>query len=288
MIRIREFLLDLLFGTSEKGILNNTEGNCSEKHDLPAEMGEIILELKKKTVITDNGVNYKALRKSKAFEKLQKVIYPCLRDFDPSTLTSSELKLVFWINLYNLLTIDAVLRYSVKRSVTEGWFGVIRFFRKAKYLVGGNRYSLEDIEHGILRANRGVPFFFGRQFRKNDPRIHCVLKQIDPRIHFALNCASRSCPPIAYYSAERIHAQLDLAAANFIDSETWMDKSGVALRISRIFKWYQKDFGMKDGVLEFLERYLQERDIRRLLIENFDYKTMIIFSPYDWHLNVLT
>jgi hypothetical protein len=173
----------------------------------------------------------------------------------------------------------------VQRSVTEGWLGILRFFRKAAYNVGGMRFSLEDIEHGILRANRGLMFIPGMHFGRKDARSAYCMEAFDARIHFALNCASRSCPPIAFYSPEKLNAQLDLSAASFIESESEMDKSGVALQISRIFKWYRKDFGGKLGVLEWIHRYLPEKDMRRLLIDHFDYQTMIIFKKYDWRLN---
>jgi len=288
MITIRDTLLDLLFGTRNKGAFNSETSPCHTAIDVNAAVAATILALKKETAITDAGVDYATIEGSEAFAQLRSTLYPCLAGFDPALLGSPDEKKVFWINLYHLLTIDAVLHLGIQRSVTEGWLGVVRFFRSAAYIVGGLRYSLEDIEHGILRANRGLMFIPGGQFGKDDPRTAHCLDYLDARIHFALNCASRSCPPIAYYSADRLDAQLDLSAAHFIDSETQMDKSGVALHISRIFRWYQKDFGGKYGVLEWIHRYLPEKDMRRILIDHFDYKTMTVIKPYDWRLNGLT
>ena len=255
---------------------------------LPEAIGEIILALKKQSAITDGGVDYAMIQQSEAYRTLQEVLYPCLRNFAMDSLVSEEEKLAFWINLYNLLAIDAVIHYAVRVSVSAGWFGVIRFFRRAAYQVGGLRFSLEDIEHGILRANRGLTFIPGRHFRQSDPRSKYALGEMDARIHIALNCASRSCPPIAYYAAGKIHSQLDLAAAHFMDTETQMDRSGVALHVSRIFKWYQKDFGGQVESLDWMQRYLPEGDMRRRLIENFGEQTMLIFKRYDWHLNDLS
>jgi hypothetical protein len=285
MITIRDALLDLLFGTRKKGAFNSTTNRCTPEIDVSAFVADTILALKKEAVIADAGVDYAKIEDSEAFTRLRSVLYPCLADFDPALLDSLAEKKAFWINLYHLLTLDAVLQQSIQRSVTEGWLGIVRFFRTSAYIVGGMRFSLEDIEHGILRANRGLMFIPGKQFGKSDPRYAHCLDQLDARIHFALNCASRSCPPIAYYSAERLDAQLDLSAAHFIDSETEMDKSGVALHISRIFKWYQKDFGGKYGVLEWIHRYLPEKDMRRILIGHFNDKTMTIYKRYDWRLN---
>ena len=245
------------------------------------------MKLKESAIIAEAGVDYPRMQASPIYTHFKNTIAAALREYDPRNLHTAEEKLAFWINLYNLLTIDAVVQFAVRRSVTEGCFGMIRFFRRASYNVGGMRFSLEDIEHGILRANRGVSYFPGSHFSCQDPRYRLTLREIDPRIHFALNCASKSCPPIAFYTPERIHAQLDLAAANFIDGETHLHSSGVALIISRIFKWYQKDFGGRAGVLDFIARYLPKQDIRRQLIENFDYRTIAEYANYDWYLNSL-
>ncbi len=102
------------------------------------------------------------------------------------------------------------------------------FFKKYKYLVGGLVYSLEDIEHGILRKNDNfntsllslISFYFkgrgnGTRFLKNDPRRKFILEEVDPRIHFALNCGAKSCPPILVYEEDDLDAELDIATRNF-------------------------------------------------------------------------
>jgi len=287
MIDIRERILDVFFSTTVKHVLNQRKCEDVDTADPPKQISESVLALKQSVIIDNEGVNYTELRTGELYKNFQQTTTACLRDFDPADLLTQEEKLSFWINLYNLLTIDAVLQFNVHKSVTEGWFGVIGFFRRAAYVIGGYRYSLEDIEHGILRSNRGMPFFPGKQFAADDPRLAFSVNTFDARIHFALNCASRSCPPIAYYTTEGINKQLDLAAANFIQGETTLDKSGRMLRVSRIFKWYAEDFGGKTGMLELLREFLPEDDMRRKLIENFGRNVMLKFTPYDWHLNTI-
>jgi len=287
VIRLRENLLDGFFGTREKPVLNTLTCRKAKANDIPLQISQSVLALKQSAIFDENGVNYSSLRTSDVYKNFQRTTAACLRDFDLSDLITQEEKLSFWINLYNLLMIDAVLQFGVQKSVTEGWFGVISFFRRAAYLIGECRYSLEDIEHGILRTNRGHPFFPGKHFAVNDPRLAHSVTTFDARIHFALNCASRSCPPIAVYSSDRINEQLDQASANFINSETSLDKSGVLLWVSRIFQWYLKDFGGKTGMLKMLQRYLPEDDLRWKLIENFSEMVMVKFTPYDWHLNIM-
>ena len=283
----RDQILDWFFDVKGKPILNEREFEGEGTQGIPDDIANSVQALKRSAIINDSGVDYTKLRESEEYVRFRAKISSSLKIFDLKDLHTREEKLAFWINLYNLLTIDAVLQYGVERSVTEGWFGVIRFFRRAAYMVGGYRFSLEDIEHGILRANRGVPFFPGKQFADDDPRSAFIVEEFDARIHFALNCASKSCPPIAYYTSTRIDDQLDLAAANFIRGETAIEKSGVMLIISRIFKWYAHDFGGRVGILAIIKKYLPENDIRRKLIENFGKDVMVQYAPYDWHLNVL-
>jgi len=74
------------------------------------------------------------------------------------------------LKTHNTLVIDAVIQFGVKYSVTEGRLGVLAFFERAAYQIGGHRFSLTDIEHGILRTNRGFPYLPGSHFASDDPR----------------------------------------------------------------------------------------------------------------------
>ena len=78
----------------------------------------------------------------------------------------------------------------------------LQFFYQASYIIGGNVYSLNDIESGVLRANRKPVAALKRPFSRSDPRLEVALPEPEPRIHFALVCGARSCPPIKLYSAE--------------------------------------------------------------------------------------
>ena len=157
------------------------------------------------------GVEYGLMRNDPVFVEFQKVSSPRLRGFDPASLSTRQEKMAFWINLYNALVLDAVIHLGVQRSVTEGRLGILAFFQQAAYIVGGHRVSADDIEHGILRSNKGHPYLPGAHFAQDDPRQKWVISPLDVRIHFALNCASRSCPPIQTYSADQLEPQLELA-----------------------------------------------------------------------------
>ena len=85
-------------------------------------------------------------------------ILPQLNKIDLDSFKTKEDKLAFWINIYNALVLHSVINFKITKSVKEkGYSGMTRFFSEAAYTIGGYRFSLEEIEHGILRANRGNP-----------------------------------------------------------------------------------------------------------------------------------
>ena len=86
------------------------------------------------------------------------------------------------------------------------------------YIIGGLSYSLNDMENGILRNNRrSMGTLYMRPFSSDDPRLELAIEPVDPRIHFALNCGAKSCPPIKTFSALEIDDQLDLATKAFLE-----------------------------------------------------------------------
>jgi hypothetical protein len=192
--------------------------------------------------------------------------------------------LAFWINLYNTLVLDAVIALGVQRSVMERRAGMA-FFRQAAYIVGGQRMSCDDIEHGILRANRGPPFFPGRQFHSSDPRLKRVIEPFDARVHFALNCASRSCPPVRAYLPEKLDSQLDVATRSYLATDVQIVPEEDALYLSSIFKWFRTDFGGREGIIEFVLSYLSdEAEVKWLSQERG--RVSLRHKPYDWSLNI--
>ncbi len=209
-----------------------------------------------------------------------------LQSFDPAMLASRAERLAFWINLYNALIVDVVIQFGVKRSVNE----VSGFFWRAAYNIGGQRYCAFDIEYGILRANASHPAIPGPHFGVDDPRRRYSLAHLDPRLHFALVCAARSCPPIAVYDAVNIDEQLDMAARAFIQNGgVEIDRATGEVWLSQIFRWYAPDFGGrpfalgdKRPLLEFVAAYLTDKGEREYLLQG---KPAIRFQPYDWSLN---
>jgi hypothetical protein len=228
-------------------------------------------------------VDYEQLSLNPVYQSFREQVSQ-LREFELSTLASREEQLAFWINLYNSLVIDAVIQEDIKNSVTESRLGILSFFQKAAYLINGQRFSLTDIEHGIIRGNRGFPYFPGPHFSASDPRIEAIICPVDPRIHFALNCASKSCPPIGVYTAEEVDNQLTLASRNFIQQDLVIDFDQKTITISRIFHWYRDDFSGDKGIVDFLLNHIVNPKNQHWL-ENNRGTVRIKYHPYDWGLN---
>lgn len=222
------------------------------------------------------GVDYRRLEQAPAFRRFCDAVASLHRREPPA---SEEAATAWWINLYNALVIHAVVAFGVRRSVWEDR----GFFRHAAYVVAGQRMSADDIEHGVLRGNRPHPLFLIRQFSSDDPRLRWSLSP-DPRVHFALVCASRSCPAIRLYTPARLGADLDRAASAFINGGgVIVDPTTRTVSLSPILKWYRADFGGRDGVRQFILRYFQDATARDVVRE----PARVRYLHYDWTLNAL-
>lgn len=187
----------------------------------------------------------------------------------PSTILGSQLvtdrsKKAFWINIYNAF-------YQIMRK-SDG-VAQKRIYKERVIEIAGSSFSLDDIEHGILRRYRWKP----AMGYLPDPFVRKELKDlaveyIDFRIHFALNCGAKSCPPIAFYDPEGIDQQLDLATLSFLELETEINESKKEIHVTRLMLWYSGDFGGKRGVRKILQQVLG--------VDLSGYK--LKFKPYSW------
>ena len=180
----------------------------------------------------------------------------------PSDRATFQTGLAFWINAYNALTIKGVLDHYPTTSVRKiKLFG--GFFSRIKFQVGGRSYTLDNIEHDIIRSEFG-----------------------DPRIHFALICASLGCPILENraFVPETLEERLDNATANFINNpeKVRLDRENGVLHLSQIFEWYAEDFeDTHDSVINFISEYLPEADTAFLARAEIQ----IQYLQYDWRLN---
>ncbi len=146
-------------------------------------------------------------------------------------------------------------------------------YKEKSITIAGNKFSLDDIEHGILRRFR---YKYSLGFFSN-PFSPSLIKKIaveiiDYRIHFALNCGAKSCPPIAFYSVQGLEQQLELATLSFLEGDTEIMESEKEVHITTLMKWFLKDFGGRKGIRKMLKQYL-EKDFA-------EYK--LVFKSYSW------
>jgi len=168
-------------------------------------------------------------------------------------LSTDERRKAFWINIYNAY-------YQILRQETD----LVKpsIYRDKLINIAGKMISLDAVEHGILRRNRFKYSlgFFGNLYTK--PFIkRLMVDEIDYRIHFALNCGAESCPPIAFYNADGIDAQLDMATQSFLEGETSYDDDRKVFSTTSLLKWYYGDFGGRSGINQIYAELLN-KDIK--------------------------
>ena len=184
-----------------------------------------------------------------------------LQSIDPTDLSRPE-QFAYWVNLYNAATVEVILAEYPVESIRK--IGGSLFspgpWREPVLTVAGRTISLDDIEHGILRA---------------------IWK--DPRIHYAVNCASIGCPNLRAraFRAEGLEETLEAAAREYINHHRGAEIRKGRLYVSSIYDWFTVDFGGNDaGVIAHLREYAGPE-----LAATLDGITRIAGDDYDWSLN---
>lgn len=214
--------------------------------------------LLKAHVTVDGRVDYDAFARAPEFP----AYLDRLARAAPETLSRDE-QLAFWINAYNAYTIDLVNARRERKSIRNIEKAAGGPWKLDVVRAGGRTTSLDFVEHEIVR----------KRFR-------------EPRIHFALVCAARSCPPLRReaYTGSRLDSQLEEQARVFIARSPEKNRIDVAAgvaHLSPIFVWFREDFGPDLG--KFLARYVDDPAARALLESG---KFKIVETPYDWSVNI--
>ncbi|KAL5007512.1 hypothetical protein ScPMuIL_016318 [Solemya velum] len=255
-------------------------------NELSQKLQKSLLRLKGEFMAEDGkGVDYAKLKTGTSYTDYKKQAQ-LLQLVTLDQLTEDEKK-SFFLNIYNALTIHGLADLeTLPKSVLD----VKQFWRRTGYKIGQNVFSLDDIEHGILRGNRSHPASTDPQFSSKDPRLKFALKKLDPRIHFALVCGAKSCPAINVYTPANIDQALDVATRNFALEEVSMFTEVDEIWLSRIFQWYQDDFGGTDvevikWIVPFLRENIQDRaHVLLFKLENVG-QVDIKYNEYNWSLN---
>lgn len=198
---------------------------------------------------------------------------------DPTRITpEGGARVAFWINVYNALMRHAVAAYPL----IEGERVPLSTFFRARYRVGSSSFSLHQIEHGILRRNRPAPYTFWRPLSARDPRLAAMPRAFDPRVHFALNCAAASCPPVHAYTAAGLDAELDRATRTYVSQETLIDREARAVKLPYLCALYARDFGDPRAALGWCMGYLDPPE--RAWVEANRDRARVSFNGYRWAL----
>lgn len=214
--------------------------------------------LLKKHVSQSGIVNYKGFQSD--IKKLETYLTLLSSHAPDRTTWSKQEQLAYWINAYNAFTVKLIVdNYPVKSIqdlhpklkiplVNTVWH--IKFFK-----IGGKESSLDEIEHKILR----------KEFN-------------EPRIHFAINCASYSCPKLLNeaFTPEKIEKQLQYVAVDFINDPKRNKITPNAVEISQIFSWFKGDFTENGNIIDYLNRYSKVK---------INSKAKVSHLKYDWSLN---
>lgn len=176
-----------------------------------------------------------------------------LQKVDLNLYANDTEKLAFWINVYNGMTNYAIIKFEIKTSMKEQ----IDFFKRPLFTIGELAFSLDDIEHGLLRRNARNHITLG------DPKLAFMIREIDYRIHFALNCGAQSCPAIAFYTEEKLEEELVAAEASYVSQEFIVNHQEKTISCSSLFEWYKPDFGnlfLSDSIYSDYTIFLKEYD----------------------------
>jgi len=158
----------------------------------------------------------------------------------------------FWINAYNLLVIDGIVKNYPLKSPLD----VAGFFDKTKHEIGGRSITLNGIENDLLRAKFPA----------------------EARFHFVLVCAGLGCPPIinTAYTPKALESQLQKQTVMALNNPTFIKVNKNKVQISQLFEWYKGDFEQKGSTVDFINTYRKEQ-----LPDN----AKVSYYPYDWSLN---
>lgn len=211
--------------------------------------------------VKNGAVNYKGIKADTRFADFIEL----LKKTDPHTISQKN-RLAFWINVYNAFVLKIVAdQYPIKSIMSKTAYALGKSnFQKKLVAINGISYSLNDVENDIIRPMG------------------------DPRIHFAINCAAKSCPPLRAeaFEASRLGEQLDEQTRQFLTNaeQNSFDFAKNEATVSKIFDWFQEDFKKyAAGVPEFISRYLPPELGKQLLAVGKTFK--IKHHDYNWDLN---
>lgn len=208
-----------------------------------------------KKYMTARGVNYAAWKANAAdMAAIKKVVDSVARA--PESVATTPEQLAFHLNAYNAWILHQKLA-AYPNEMSPSVLAILPYFNRKQITVAGKQMSFNGLESDLIR-----------------PRFK------EPRIHFALNCASISCPPLFNepFDGKKLNAQLDGLAKRFVNSDSGvrMAADGNSVQLSKIFDWYKDDFAASGGAVAFINKYRTQK---------IPATAKVGFQPYYWKLN---
>ena len=187
-------------------------------------------------------------------------------------LSTDTKKLAFWVNVYNSY-IQIILRTNPEMYVDKR-----EFFKIKQIPIAGMQLAFADIEHGIIRGSQHE-YFLGYVKKLFPPQFEKDLRvsERDYRIHFALNCGAKDCPPVAVYSDENLDYELDYMSKRYLTSYSEVDIDRKEVHTAQLFAWFRGDFGGSEGIRQILVDYGVIPDTPRY---------SLLQKKYDWTLKL--
>jgi len=201
-------------------------------------------------------------------DEVKKLETTTLEDLTEKIKTDQQ-KLAFWINIYN-----AFIQISLKEN-PEQYSDENRddFFKTERVNIAGEKLSFDDIEHGIIRSSMSkISMGYVKKIFRPEWEKKLRVENIDWRIHFALNCGAKSCPPVAIYNDEVLDQQLDFMTKSYLKEQTDYNEETKTAHTVVLFSWFRGDFGGLDGAREILKEY----GITPVVPDDLEFK------DYDW------
>ncbi|WP_306644169.1 DUF547 domain-containing protein [Sanyastnella coralliicola] len=200
----------------------------------------------KRHVTTDGRVDYAGIKVDKEFSQVVSLFQKQIPD---GTWTKNE-SLAYWMNAYNVFAIKLVVDHYPVKSIND----IDNPWKQKTIKIAGKSYSLDQIENEIIRPT----------FK-------------DARIHFGINCASESCPPISRtaFTGTNVNSELDRLARAFMKDTKRNKFQGSSAQVSKIFEWFSVDFEKEGGVIAFMKKHGA----------NIENGANLSYLDYDWSLN---
>ena len=212
------------------------------------------------------------IKNDKSTNEIRAQLYSITLEKLEEGLKNDNEKLAFWINIYNVYIL-VILSENPDKYNDRG-----AFFKNEQIPIAGRLVSFAKIEHGIIRKSqwelglgkisKWFPDKFERKLRVDER---------DYRIHFALNCGAKDCPPVAIYEVDRLEEQLKKGTKNYLERTSKYKPEANEVAVTSIFSWFRGDFGSKNGVMDILK---ENKVIP--ITKNIG----LAYKNYDWTLNL--